>query len=148
MGKDIRSDYADFRPAVYANSGSSDQPHDTSAVEIDATGYRRACFIFTFGIPTASGSISTGLGIWRSDSAASDVLERVTSASFPAITSGSASKHVFIIDVSVDRDYPYLKVSGFSIISSSVPNAAIVELYNAEDHPPASHAASSIIFVA
>src|SRR5512146_1279958 len=139
MGKDIRSDYADIRPAVYANSGSSDANHDNMAVEIDATGYRRAMFVFSFGVPTASGSISTGLGIWRSNSSGSDVLERVTSASFPAIGSASASKHVFVIDVAVNQDYPYLKVSGLSVISSSCPNACIVELYNGMDKPPSTH---------
>lgn len=107
---------------------------------INGTGFDRAYFVFTFGTPLATASVSTGAGIWKATAgnSSSGAYTQMTSASFGTITSGSMSNHNLCIDVKIDQAYPWLMVSNMSLANTNVPLAVVCILANPNERPPAS----------
>jgi len=134
MSKRLRKDYEDVKPVVSPNAGTAGS--SPTVIPINATGYRRARFVFSFGVANASGWISSGAAIWNAaTSGATSAM--IGSASLAAITSGAVSQALAVIDVAVDQSYPWLLLSGFSVVSSAIVNAVNVHLYNGLSNPPA-----------
>lgn len=106
-------------------------------VEIDASGYGRARFIFSFNNGTATtGSIRAGGGVWHAAATGGTFTER-TGTSMAAITSGTLSDATPIveIDVPIAPGYPFLQLSSYSILSTGVEHSVIVQLYRGIDVP-------------
>ena len=120
---------------------------------VDAAGYGRAKFIFTFGTPlTTAGSIVKGssVGIWCAAGSASSVAGAGTYASVPSAflaagTTGVLSNAVAVLDIAIPAGSHWLIVSG-SLDSTNVPLNATVELYETVVRPP-THAAPVPVIV-
>lgn len=117
---------------------------------VDAHGFGRAKFVFTFGAPGADAKVNTSsLGIWNAAGSNSSVVGATTYASIPAaylaaITSGSISNNVKVIDMAVQPASRFLLISG-TVDSSTVPMSAIVELYEPVNAPPTLSATTVIV---
>jgi hypothetical protein len=135
-------DYAAVKVAVTPNTGPNDAV--VTGVNIDATGYRRARFTISFGVLSGSANLSTGMGVWQASTSGA-TSARIASASAAAITSGAISNALVVIDVGVDPSYPWVRISGMSMISSNCTNAATVMLYNANRLPPTDYTTQIIV---
>ncbi len=132
MANRVLDDYADTRLAVAVNTGPVGA---ITGIKVDGTGYRRARFTFTFGVPTTSANLSAGAGIWNA-ATSGGVYAQITGASMAAISSGAISSAVAIVEVRVDPAKPWLLVSNMSMVSSDCANSATVTLYEGERNPP------------
>ena len=116
----------------------------TGQVAINATGYGRARFVFTFGTPLASASLSS-MGIWNSS--ASTAYVSISSAQLLPMTTASMSNNVAVIDTIVNSAYPWLYISG-AMATSNQTVSATVELYNGTRlNPPTSTLSQPIVTV-
>jgi len=122
-----------------ANSSTSGA---ISGTAVDAKGYGRAKFIFTFGTPLANASVlANSIGIWVAAGSASSVAGATTYASVPAaylaaMSTGLISNNVAVIDMAIPAASHWLKISGGGFDSSTVPVSAVVELYEPVTAPP------------
>lgn len=108
-----------------ANSNTSGALVGTA---INATGFGRARFVFTFGPNAGGASInSNSIGVYQGGTSGA-ITSAIASASFAAVTSGSLSNIVMEIDTVVNSAYPWLQVSG-ALVNSSMYSSAIAELY-------------------
>lgn len=108
-------------------------------IAINATGYSRARFIFSFGSGAGTtAAIAAGSAAWQA-SASDGTYTPITGADIPATTSGliSGNTHIFIVDVPVSPSSPWLKASG-TINNSIINNSCVVELYDGVNRPPTS----------
>lgn len=125
------SDYSDTKIAApFINSSGA-----VLGSKIDATGYRRAHFVFTFGTPLAGASILAGAGIYNTTAtgSSSGAFVLITSGSFSSSwTTAQGSNQVGIIDVAVDQAKPWLIVSNFNVGNSNWIAGCTVQLYNAD----------------
>lgn len=103
---------------------------------INATGFDRATFIFTLGGITGTGYMSSGLGIWNASTSGA-TYSQVNGASFGSIGSTAASSANYVIDMNVNPDYPWLRVSGIITSSSWYIGCACV-LRTPQSAPPTS----------
>jgi hypothetical protein len=131
------------------NAKNAVAPTLTSGVvtgtKIDATGYGRARFVFTFGSDsTNTGSLMTGAGIWQATTSGG-TFSSISSAVLAACTTGVVNNTVHIIDVPVIPTKPWLLVSNLSIMTSNLILAAIVELYRGVSLPPTSTATQIVV---
>lgn len=116
-----------------------------TSIPIDATGWDRATFIFTFGTPLAtvsSAKLVAGVGVWQATSSGA-TYARMADASFGALTSGALSNNEHVIDVNVDQSYPSLIISG-SVDSSNIPLACVCVLRTPNSAPPTSLSGSIV----
>jgi len=139
------SDKTEVKLAV-ANSTTSGAITGTA---IDATGFNRARFMFTFGLPLANGSLGS-LGIWAAAGSNSSVAGATTyvsisSAQLVGMSSLAVSNQVAVIDIAIPQGSFWLLASG-TVSTSSIPLNAVVELYEPNKAPP-SHAAVQTITV-
>ena len=120
---------------------------------VDAHGYGRAKFVFTFGTPLVSVSAAkinaSSIGIWNAAGSNSSVVGATTYASIPsaflaAATTGAISNNVFVIDLAVQPASRFLLISG-TVDSSSIPMSATVELYEPVNAPPTLSATTVIV---
>jgi hypothetical protein len=116
---------------------------------VDATGFSRAKFVFTFGLPLANGSIGS-LGIWAAAGSNSSVAGATTYVSIAAaqlvgMSSLAVSNQVAVIDMAIPQGSVWLLVSG-TVSTSSIPLSGTVALYEPNKAPP-SHAAVQTVFV-
>ena len=121
------------KPAVAVSAGAG--PIPIVATKIDGTGFSRARFIFQMGSAATTGSLSTGLGVWK---AATSGATYSLVASAAAITSGVLSGgagNIVVIDVPINSATPWLQLSG-SFDSTGAAHSAIVELYSGINRPP------------
>ena len=108
---------------------------------IDAHGFGRAKFVFTFGVPGADASIkASSIGVWCAAGSNSSVVGATTYASVPgaflaAKSSGLISHGAYVIDLAVPAASRFLKISG-TVDSSNVPVSAVVNLYQPVNKPP------------
>jgi len=108
---------------------------------IDAHGYGRAKFVFTFGVPGADASVkASSIGVWCAAGSNSSVVGATTYASVPgaflgAKSSGLISHGAFVIDLAVPAASRFLLISG-TVDSSNVPMSAVVNLYEKVTKPP------------
>jgi len=123
------SDYSDTKIAAnhLTSSGA------IAGNKIDATAFRRAHFVFSFGTPLAGASILSGAGIWQASTSGATFALRASAQFTSSFTTAQASNNLAIIDVGVDADNPWLLVSGFSAANSNFPAAVTVQLYNANN---------------
>lgn len=106
-----------------------------AGTKINATGYGRARFVFSFGPNDGTtAAISAGIGVWEGASSAATFTAKA-GGSMAAVTSGVLSNNVMVIDVPVLPTKPWLLVSGGSVLSSAINASAIVELYASPDRP-------------
>jgi hypothetical protein len=118
---------------------------------VDAKGFGRAKFIFTFGTPLADGSMkASSIGIWCAAGSASSVAGATTYASVPsaylaAMSTGVFSNNVAVLDMAIPAASFWLKVSG-TVDSSNIPHSAVVELYEPVTAPP-THASPAPVIV-
>ena len=108
-------------------------------IAIDATGYSRARFIFSFGSGAGTtAAVAAGSAAWQASTSGATFIP-ITGADLPATTSGliSGNARIFIVDVPVSPSYPWLKASG-TINSSTINNSCVVELYDGVNRPPSS----------
>jgi hypothetical protein len=125
------SDYSDTKLAAAPLTSSG----DILGTKINATGFRRAHFVFVFGTPLAGAVIMSGAGIYNTSAggSSSGAFALITSASFVSSwTTAQGSNQIGIIDVAVDQAKPWLIVSNFAAGVSNFPAACIVNLYNAD----------------
>lgn len=114
-----------------AVSGGANAGLPIVATKIDSTGYARARFIFKLGNAATTGSLSTGLGVWKASTSGA-TFALITGASAAAVTSGVLSggaANIVVIDVPTDSANPWLQLSG-SINQTGVSHSATVELYS------------------
>ena len=119
---------------------------------VDAAGYGRAKFVFTFGTPeTTAGSIVKGssVGIWCAAGSASSVAGATTYASVPSAflaagTTGVLSNAVAVLDIAIPAGSHWLLVSG-TLDSTNVPHNATVELYQKVVGPPTHSSPAPVI---
>jgi len=104
---------------------------------VDARGFGRAKFIFSFGTPLATVSSakinSSSVGIWAATGSRSSVVGAGTYVSIPnaylsAMSSGVLSQQLAVLDIAIPADSHFLVISG-TVDSSSIPLQAVVELY-------------------
>jgi len=112
-----------------------------TGVKINATGADRVAFIFSFGTPLADAAVSSGLGIWQA--ATSGATYARAGASFGALTSGAINGVTAVLDVNVNKSYPWLLVSG-QMDSSNCPLSVVAVLDGYENRPPTSLSATII----
>ncbi|SRR5574343_454227 len=107
-----------------------------SASSVNATGYDRATFIFQMGAPSSTDAyLSSGVLIYKASTSGA-TYSAVTGASFGThITGGAMSKANFVIDVNVDKDKPWMKVSA-SNCSSTGYYSVIAVCRTAQNNPP------------
>lgn len=131
------NDSVDVKNAVSnSNTGGA-----LSAVAVNATGFHRARFIFTFNDGSATtAAVSGNIGIYKASTSGA-TFNAITNATLTTVSSGAVSGNslVAVIDVPTDADNPWLKVSG-NISSTAMRHNAIVELYHGVSRPPTSSA--------
>jgi len=93
-------------------------------VEVDARNFDRACFIISTG---AFGASATFACKAQKAATSGGSLSDVTSAALTNLTTAGASK-IYCLEVKVDSDKPYLKLSG-TAGTSTVLHSAICLLY-------------------
>lgn len=121
------------KPAVALSAGGA--PQAIVATKINTTGYGRARFIFFMGDAATTGSLQTGLGVWKASTSGA-TYSLITSAG--AVTSGVLSggaNNIIIIDVPTDSANPWMQLSG-GTTSTGIVHGAIVELYSGINRPP------------
>lgn len=118
----------------------------TTAKLIDATGYKRARFVFSFGALSGDGNISSGIKIWNASTSGA-TFTSMAGAVLAAISSGAISGYEAIIDCAITDGKPWLQVSGLSAISSDVPLACTVQLYDGTRTNPPTQAATQVVVV-
>lgn len=97
------------------------------ATKVNATGYGRARFMFTFGQPLANASLGAA-GIWQATTSGGP-FTLIAGASLAGISSGAISDQVAILDTIVTSATPWLQISG-TISTSNIYSSAVVELYS------------------
>lgn len=107
--------------------------HATTATEVDARGYSRACWIVSTGAMLATAVLEIEV---QSATASGGTFADVTSAALTDVTSAGAGK-VYIIDHAVEVTKPYLKIAGTSK-TSRVNVSAVCLLYNGSHLSPGS----------
>ena len=116
----------------------------TGATAINATGYGRAQFIFTFGTPLASASMLSA-GIWNSSTSTAYV--SIAAAQLLPMTTASMSNNIAVIDTIVNSAYPWLIISG-AMATSNQTVSATVELYNGTRlNPPTTSISQPVVTV-
>jgi hypothetical protein len=131
------NDFVDVKVAVAPTSSSG----AITGIAIDASSYGRARFVFQFGSGAAEiAALSGNIGIWQA-ATSGGTYANISGANLSAVTSGvmSGAKLAMVIDVPVDADTEWLKVSG-NIISSMLFHSAVVELYDGINRPPTTSA--------
>lgn len=125
------ADYSDTKlAAAFINSSGA-----VLGTKIDATGFRRAHFVFAFGTPLAGASVLAGAGIYNTIATGSSSGEftLITGASFSSsFTTAQGSNQVAVIDTAVDQAIPWLIVSNFNVSGSNWIVGCTVQLYNAD----------------
>jgi hypothetical protein len=112
-----------------------------AATAIDARGFGRAKFIFSFGTPGANAKInSSSVAVWAATGSRSSVVGAgtyvaVPSAYLSSMTTAAISQQLAVIDLAIPSDSHFLLLSG-SVDSSSIPMQAVVELYEPVVAPP------------
>lgn len=135
----------DIKIAVSASSTSE----LISGLAVDTTGYNRARFILMLNNGTAGlGSLVATGGIWKC--ATSDGTYAVGGAtSVAAVTSGVMSdSHVIVeIDIPTENDYPWLKMSSYSVAGTTIQVHAICQLYDGIHKPDSSRGVQQTVTV-
>lgn len=98
----------------------------TTPVEVDARGYTKALFIFATGAAGAGATID-----WKVQKSATSggALADVTGAALTQLTAAASASKVMAIDVTVDQDKPFMKLTG-EVKVGTFANAAVCVLYN------------------
>ena len=138
MAKRI-NDFADVKVAVAASAGIVGALVGT---KINATGYSRARFVFSFGNDVATtAALSAGIGVWEASTSGATYASRAT-AVLAAVTSGllSSASVTMVIDMPTSAGTPWLLVSGGSLLSTAIPHACTVTIYDGINRPPTSSA--------
>ena len=123
----------DIQPAVSITSTSS----EIYGLAIDTSGYSRARFIITLNNGAAGlGSLVATGGIWKC-ATESGTYAVGGATSVAAVTSGIMSgSHVIVeIDVPCENDYPFLKMSSYSVAGTTIFVSAICQLYDPVHRP-------------
>lgn len=122
-----------------------------TATKVDATGFNRARFVFSFGPGGLTGSISTGIMIYNASVAASSsgTWNSMPTAKLAAITSGALSggDYVAILDTKIADGYPWLQISGLSMLSTALIASCTVTLYDGTRKNPATQYATQVVVV-
>lgn len=125
-------DVSDISQAVANSAGAVGAIVGT---KVNAAGYSRANFIFSFGANTnTTAALSAGIGVWAAATSGA-TFTAVPGASLAAVTSGALSNVVMAIDVPVSAGTPWLLISGGSMLSAAIEHSAIVQLYNGVSRP-------------
>ena len=122
MGRKI-DDIAEVAVAVVCSSSSG----ALVGTAVSLVGYGRARFVFTFGMLVAPGSLASA-GIWECATSNGTFTSKPL-AQLTAASSGLISDAVAVIDVGVNPDKPWLKVSG-ALSGSMVNHSVTVTKYN------------------
>ena len=120
------SDYVDTKVAVGPNVTSG----AITGTMIDATGFRRAHFVFSFGTPEAGASVLSGAGIWEASTSGATFALLAGAQFTSSITTSQGSNGCAVIDTVVTAASPWLLVSGYSMVNSNWLNSVTVQLYN------------------
>jgi hypothetical protein len=113
---------------------------------IDATGFSRARFVFSFGANSGTtAALSAGLGAYNAATSGA-AFTAITSAALAATTSGALSGNIMIIDTVIATEKPWLMVSGGSVLSTAILASCVVELYRGVSRPP-THTESQIVTI-
>ena len=119
---------------VVANTGGLAAPMISTSV--DATGFSRARFIFSFGANTAdTAALSAGIGAWNASTSGA-TFTSIASAALAAVSSGVLSNNIMVIDTVIATAKPWLKISGGSVLSTGIAHSVVVELYESYSNPP------------
>ena len=136
----------DKQLAVQAVANSAGIAGAMVGTSVDATGFGRARFIFSFGANTATtAALSAGIGVWNASTSGA-TFAAIAGASLAAVTSGVLSNNVMIIDTVISPASPWLKVSGGSVLSTGIAHSCVVELYKGVSRPP-THTEQQIVTV-
>ncbi len=145
-GVEQLSDYTDTQVAApFINSSGN-----VLGSKIDATGFRRARFVFVFGTPLAGASVMAGAGIYNTiaTGSSSGAFDLITGASFAtSFTTATGSNQLAVIDVAVDQAKPWLIVSGFTVSNSNWIAGCIVDLYNADNSAYGTNYGDSPVYI-
>lgn len=125
-------------PAIPATAGSVAA---FTAVEVDGTGYSRACFVIDLGTAAASGTFDCK--VTNSD-VTGGTFHDVTNAALAQVLKAAGDGKVELIDMPIAGDHPILKLDG-SVGVGAWPNSAICILYNGSRIDPPTQAAGQTI---
>lgn len=125
----------DIMNVTQALENSAWAPGGVAGTKVNATGYGRARFVFSFGANGGTtAALSAGLGVWQASTSGA-TFAAIANGSLAAVSSGVLSKNVMVIDVPVAPATPWLLVSGGSVLSTAINASAIVELYQSPNRP-------------
>jgi hypothetical protein len=127
------NDHIVAKQAVAVSAGGG--PNPIVATKVDGTGFSRARFVFNMNPAGTTGSLQTGLGVWKAATSGGTYAQVASAA---AITSGvisGAAQPIVVIDVPIDSANPWLQMSG-SFLNSGPAHGAVVELYKGVNRPP------------
>lgn len=113
----------------------------TTPVEVDARGFTKALFVFETGAAAAGATID-----WKVQKSATSggALADVTGAALTQLTAAASASKVMLIDVTVDPDKPYMKLTGEVKVGTFANSAACI-LYNGSlTYPNAASSTESI----
>ena len=130
------------KAAIAPNTGSA----ALTGIKVDATGYSRARFIFTFGGTAGVGSFVSA-GVWAASTSGAVFSSNATQVLL-GVSSGilSANAQIMILDAPVSSATPWLLISGALNSASSLYNSCVVELYRGVTRPP-THTEQQIVVV-
>lgn len=115
-----------------------------TGIEVDALGYGRARFIFTFGTPLANASlVSAGVWVAAGTGGAATTYASIADAQLTARTSAALANKEAVIDVAIPVGSRWIQVSG-AMATSSVPLGCVVELYQPLDIPVSGSALQTV----
>lgn len=125
-------------PAIPATAGAVAA---FTAVEVDGTGYDRACFVVDLGTAATGGTFDCKV---TNTDVAGGTYHDVTSAALAQVLKAAGDGKVELIDMPIASAHPILKLSG-SVGTGAWPNSATCILYNGTRINPPTQAAGQVI---
>lgn len=125
-------------PAIPATAGAVAA---FTAVEVDGTGYSRACFVIDLGTAAANGTFDCK--VTNSD-VSGGTFHDVTDAALAQVLKAAGDGKVEIIDMPIAADHPILLLAG-SVGTGAWPNSAVCILYKGSRINPPTQAAGQVI---
>jgi hypothetical protein len=142
------TDFHETKWALVPSSTCSPSPTLLLTTSISAYGYGRAKFTFLLGQGGTGATFTSGLIMMATASgAAYSSVTAVQACIAGALGSSILEYDIPIVANSAGTAYSWLLVSSASVVVSSWPVMAIVDLYNCYIHPPVSSAQMNVVVV-
>lgn len=125
-------------PAVVPSAGAAAA---LTPVEVDGTGFSRAMFIIGTGAAAAGAKLNAKI---QKSAASGGALADITSAALTEVLAATGASKCYVIDVAIDPDKPYMKITG-AVTVDAFANGAVCVLYNGTGWRPVSAPATEVV---